>query len=348
MLEVLLEGDGEQDVLLEGFFLRLAPQDVAAGFQVEGPRGVGQDDGGCFESLRLVNGHDADGILSLRGGDGLLVARLAPPFQEGREVAALGVFELEDEVAESLQEGGILLLGGDGEECDKLLHHLVERAMGQFGMEGAFVFAEAEVAGECLVGGAAFKLEVVAPGNGTQDVRFGVLSMLHQADERLDRRTGRKQQGFARDDVHAIGAFGMLVLVAQQGLGSPAAFLVPAAEDGDVRRTEPLLLQIDDDLGQAARSFGHEVLDTRFGYGRPIVVGRFEEADANEPLWLTFAKVPGRDVLLHLLVDGADAARADQAVELFGEVFEEVVVEFHDGRQGAPVGDQRGVVVVVG
>ena len=65
-------------------------------------------------------------------------------------------------------------------------------------------------------------------------------------DKRLDGGTSREQQSFARDDGHAVWAFGMFVFVAKQGLGHPAAFLVPAAEDDDVAGPESLLLQFDD------------------------------------------------------------------------------------------------------
>ena len=71
-------------------------------------------------------------------------------------------------------------------------------------------------------------------------------------DERLYGGTSREQQGFTRNDVHAIRAIGVLVLVAKQGLGHPTAFLVLAAEDDDVAGSESLLLQFDDGQRQLA------------------------------------------------------------------------------------------------
>ena len=160
--------------------------------------------------------------------------------------------KFEHEVTESLQERSILLAGVFGQQGDEFFGHLIKGTVGQFWVECTFRLAELEVFLDGFFGRAAVKLEETAPGDGTEDIGFGRQQMGHQMDECLYGGTSREQQGFARNDVHAIWAIRVLVFVAKQGLGHPTAFLVPSAEDDDVTGSESLLLQFDDGQRQLA------------------------------------------------------------------------------------------------
>ena len=117
-----------------------------------------------------MNRHDEDGILFGRSGDRLVATRLHPPIEESREVAALGLYEFEHQVAEGLQEGAVLLSRIVGQQGDEFLGHLIEGTMSQFWMEGTLRLVELEIFFDGLFGCATIELEETAPGNGTEDV----------------------------------------------------------------------------------------------------------------------------------------------------------------------------------
>ncbi len=239
--------DGHQAQAVEGSLLRVAPEDDGLRrLVVDLPIREGKDHDLEAQSLGLVYGQDADRVLPVRGGDRLAAARLVPPFQEAAQVRALLLGVLGDQVEEGLREYLLRFREAGGEVAEEPLGQLVQGLPGQGEevLEGRLVvrLARAEPPGQHLVG-------VARPLPARRVLR--IAHAAQQGDQETDRRGAAHEQGIVGDDVVAVAAGRMGLLVGQQGIGHARALLVGAREYGDLLERVAVVLQALQDGRQA-------------------------------------------------------------------------------------------------
>ena len=240
------------------------------GSVVDGPIAERYDDDLEFKSFRLVYGHDAYGVLLLRGGERAGGSLLVPPDEEGVEVCRPLVGILQYEVEESLNKDILFAGRVAGEEVDDFFADFIKR----FAAEG--LDTPQQVVWQVVVqlsayfgnGSVGILLEIdglhqIAGLETGERVVRGV-HIVEQGDDQLYGGRVADVEGFVGDDVVAVARVGRCRLFVQQVLYDAVALFLGAHQYGDVVQGDAPVLQVAQYLGRAAKGlvFGPALLLT--------------------------------------------------------------------------------------